>query len=195
MEDIQILGRDEGHDIFRRFVAQYDVPAYIRRAQRVQDAFEELLGRCRRQRDEWLAMVRLRLGTLCALAGDWSRLGPLLAEPADVSVFRSLYASLEPRLRTPVTPSASPRVLRRALHELMDSTTRFNDRWDTFLKAVDLAPINELRDGYNRYFLVEKECAVRSARVARQGFRRLELLTVENLIELLPYLPLVLPKE
>ena len=35
----------------------FDAPAYVRRGRRVQAAFEELLDRCRRQRDEWLGMV------------------------------------------------------------------------------------------------------------------------------------------
>ena len=67
--------------------------------------------------------------------------------------------------------------------------TFFNRRWRQFLDAVDLRPINELRDGYNRYYVLEKEFAVRSARVARHGFVPLAPLTAAALFELLPLLP------
>jgi hypothetical protein len=58
-----------------------------------------------------------------------------------------------------------------------------------FLHTVNVTPVNELRAAYNRYYLLEKECALRSVRLARQGFRRLEPLTVEELALLLPLLP------
>ena len=56
-------------------------------------------------------------------------------------------------------------------------------------ERLDLSGINELRDGYNRYYVLEKEFAVRSARVARHGFVPLEPVTSGVLFELLPLLP------
>jgi len=168
----------------------YDAPAFARRARQVQEAFDHLVGRCRRQRDEWLAVVRMRLGLLGALAGDWDRLRPWLVETEQVDTLRKMHADLAPQLRLPVDRTSSERVLWRALGELKESIERFNRRWQEFLGQVDLAHVNRLRDGYNRYYLLEKECAVRSARVARQGFRRLEPLTLDALAGLLPPLPL-----
>ena len=81
------------------------------------------------------------------------------------------------RLRMPVPSTRSLRVLRRALHELRASIIRFNERWNAFLPTVDLSELNAQREAYNRYYLLEKECALRSARLARQGFRRLEPLS------------------
>jgi hypothetical protein len=189
VEEIPILGRgDEGH-ILKLFLAQYDVPAYIRRAQQVHAAYEALLGRCQRQRDEWLTLVRLRLGTLGALAGDWSRLEPWLAGADQAQALQDLHAVLRPRLRLPVEPTRSDRRLRQALEDLKDSIERFNRRWLDFLQDVNFTEVNRLRDGYNRYFVLEKECAVRSARLARQGFQPLEPLTREALTSLLPPLP------
>jgi hypothetical protein len=75
------------------------------------------------------------------------------------------------------------------VRELAESLERFNRRWLEFLRGVDVGPVNELRDGYNRYYLLEKECALRSPRLARQGFTRLEPLTVAELTALLPPLP------
>ena len=54
---------------------------------------------------------------------------------------------------------------------------------------MDLGPVNEVREGYNRYYLLEKECALRSPLLARQGFVRLNPLTVDDLAALLPPLP------
>jgi len=188
-DDILIFGRDDSGNVVKRFMTLYDAPAYARRARQVQEAFDQLVSRCRRQRDEWLAMVRIRLATLGALAEDWDRLRPWLAEEEQVGALRQLHADLAPRLRLPVERSDSERLLRRALGELTESIERFNRRWQEFLNEVDLTHVNRLRDGYNRYYLLEKECAVRSARVARQGFHRLEPLTVDGLAALLPLLP------
>jgi hypothetical protein len=49
--------------------------------------------------------------------------------------------------------------------------------------------VNGLREGYNRYYLLEKECALRSPRLARQGFVRLPAVTVDDLAAQLPPLP------
>jgi hypothetical protein len=133
----------------------------------------------------------VRLGLLRGLAGDWPTLLPLLADEEQLAVLRQLEEDLRPRLRSPVRPTSSRWALRRALRELNESLERFNQRWQEFLPQVELTAVNELRDGYNRYFLLEKECAVRSARVARQGFRRLEPATTADVAAALPLLPIL----
>ncbi len=188
MDDPLTLGQGDDR-IFRQVVAHYDAPAYVRRAQQVQQGLDDLLGRCRRQRDEWLKMVRTHLGLLRASAGDWLRLRPLLADADQLEILRELHATLEPRLRVQIEPTASLRALRRSLGELCASLERFNRRWLPYLESVDLTEINRLRDGYNRYYLLEKECAVRSVRLAMQGFHRLEPFTRADLLSLLPPLP------
>jgi hypothetical protein len=195
MDEFVIPGRSDGLVAAQRIQASYDAPAYVRRARQVQDAFDQLIGRCRLQRDRWLPMVRLRLGLLRELAGDWQALLPWLADVEQVGVLRQLHEDLNPRLRVPVQPTSSARVLRRALRELRESIERFNRRWQEFLPRVDLARVNELRDGYNRYYLLEKECAVRSAALARAGFCRLEPLTSGELAALVPHLPVPLLKK
>jgi hypothetical protein len=189
VDDVPILGRSDDQHLFKTFEAQYDAPAYVRRARQVEDAWEQVLQRCRARRDEWLLMVRIRLGLLRGLAGDWEALRPLLADEDQVAVLRRLEAEIEPRLRTPVAVTKSAWALRRALHELNASLERFNDHWRQFLPEVDLSHVNELRDGYNRYYLLEKECAVRSATVARRGFRRLKPATTADVEAALPPLP------
>ncbi len=195
MDEVPILGHGDERRLVQRFLSQYDAPAYVRRARRVEDAWEQVLHRCRLRRDEWLLMVRLRLGTLHALAGGWEALAALLAGDGEVEVLRQLHDSLQPRLRSPVRRISSPRVLRRALRELVEGLEHFNARWREFLPGVDLADVNQARADYNRYYLLEKECAVRSPRLARAGFRRLEPLTAEAVAAALPPLPVPRLKE
>ncbi len=188
MEDVPIAWDDQADQLFKRFLAQYDVPAYVRRAQQVEDAYDQLVARCRRQREQWLTLVRTRLGRLHALAGSWDRLEKCLANEKELHMLQRLHADLAPQLRLPVLRTSSDRVLRRAVMELTESIERFNRRWHEFLQKIDLTQVNELRAGYNRYYLLEKECAMRSARLARQGFVRLSPLSVDELAALLPAL-------
>lgn len=189
MEEQIILGRDETSETFKQFLSRYDVPAYIRRGRNVQAALDQLLEHCCRRRAEWLAIVRLRIGMLHALAGEWLKLQPFLADQEQLDILRYLLAALAVPLRAPIAPTTSARALRHALRELHESLERFNQRWRTFLTSVDLTAVNELRDGYNRYYVLEKECAVRSARIARQGFTPLGALTTDDLATRFPLLP------
>lgn len=189
LENLPILGRDRDELAFKQVLAKFGAPAYVRRARQVQDAFEQLVDRCRQQREEWLAHLRLCLGRLHALAGDWERLSPWLANEDQLTVLRDLYTELQPQLRISVEVTSSARTLRRALAELSESLESFNRRWLRYLETVDRSEVNKLRDGYNRYYLLEKECAVRSAVVARQGFYRLPPLTLAELTAVLPPLP------
>jgi len=190
-----IPSRDEGQHAVNEFVAHFDGPAYLRRARRVQNAYEVLLDAGRRQREEWLAMVRVRLGTLRALAGDWSALVPHLAGESDLGRLEALWREVAPRLRTPVEPTSSARALREAVRELGESLQRFNRRWLAYVRGLDLKPVNAVRADYNRYYLLEKECAVRSPMIARQGYQPLEPLTVEVVLAALPPLPVPQPRD
>jgi hypothetical protein len=188
MDEVPIVSSDEERRLVKQMMAYDGTPAYARRAQVMQEAFALLVERCRQRRDELLAMVRLRLGVLRALAGDWERLRPWLGEE-HLEALRKMHAELAPQLRVEVAVTSSTRVLRRALRELRESVASFNRRWRAALAAVSLAHVNELRDGYNRYYVIEKECALRSPHLARQGFVRMEPATVADVAALLPPLP------
>lgn len=185
-----IPGRDDEKRIFNDVLAMQGAPAYVRRAQQVESALADLLDVCQRQRDEWLKMVRIRLGLLRMLAGDWQALRPHLADDDQPRVLANLYDVLAPELRYRTEATTSPRKLTRALAELRESTERFNRRWAAYLPTVDLTRLNVLRENYNRYYLLEKECSVRSVRVARQGFTPLPPFTHADLAERLPLLPM-----
>src|SRR4051812_40690244 len=99
-------------------MSQYDAPAYIRRARQVQGAFDQLRLSCQSQRDQFLGMVRLRLGVLGAMAGDWTALDPLLRDADQRQALVDMHAALKPQLRVPVAATTSSRALRRALDQL-----------------------------------------------------------------------------
>jgi hypothetical protein len=176
--------------VFNEVLAMHGAPAYIRRAQNVEAAWSALVDKCSRKRDKWLAMSRIRLAVLRGLAGEWTALAPLVAEQAALDVLVALERDLRPSLRQPIQPTASQRRLRGALGELIDALEYFNQRWGPYVAGVDLTEVNRLREDYNRYYLLEKECAVRSALIARQGFQRLSPATVADLTGLLPLLPI-----
>lgn len=189
MDDLPIAGRGEEGRIFNRVLGSYDAPAYVRRARAVQETLDAVLSQCRKQRDECLSLVRTRLALLRAHAGSWETLRPFVRDDDQLDILRRLEEELSPRLRAPASPTESPSVLLRDLRALVASLGRFNQRWLNYLVGVDLAAVNATRDGYNRYYLLEKECAVRSVRLARQGFHQLPPMTLDKLTRLLPPLP------
>jgi hypothetical protein len=193
MDEIPIAGSVEERQLVNRFLSYHGAPAYVCRARGVEEAFRAVLERCRHKREELLALVRIRLGTLRELAGEWERLRPLLAE-GELKVLQRMHEELQPRLRVPVSRARRERALRGALRELCESLESFNRRWLDFLRQVNLAPLNELREGYNRYYVLEKECAVRSPQLARQGFVRLEPATTADLEAHFPPLPVPRPR-
>jgi hypothetical protein len=191
VDETPVGGRNGDNPLLSQLLAHYGAPAYVRRARAAEDAWEALLERCRQQRHEWLAMVRLALGQVHALAGDWARLTRHLQDAQDIMLLQRLYAELQPVLKVPPERTSFERKLRRALLALNRRTLWFNRRWEEHLAGVDLEPINALRRDYNRYYVLEKECAMRSARLARQGFVPLEPVTVSSLAAHFPALPVV----
>jgi hypothetical protein len=184
------MGRDDEREI-RELVGRFDAPAYVRRARQVEDAYRQLVEQCRRQRNELLGMVRIRLGQLVAMSGQGEGLRGWLGDDSAVDRLLRLHDELRPELRVVPPPGDSARALRRAALELEQSIARFNVRWQAFLNQVDLRPVNLLREGYNRHYLLEKECAIRSPRLAREGYRPLAPLTVADLATELPLLPVL----
>jgi hypothetical protein len=169
--------------------AQYDAPAYVRRARGVEAALENLLERGRRQRREWLFGVRLNLGFLRPSVRSWTDLRPLLADDQQVEILEQLHSEAgDPE--APMTGPADNRGRRRALVRLRGSVERFNRRWLAYVDKLDLGDLNRLRDGYNRYYLLEKECAVGPARLLPQLFRKLPPLTHADVLAELPPLPI-----
>src|SRR5688500_16253167 len=108
MEVEHLLGVSEKAQ-YAELLAAFDAPAFVRRARGVEAAYERLLRECRQQRDEWLAMVKLRLATLRARAGSWEALRGL----ADVAALEAMERELQPRLRTVLAQVDSAAALKR----------------------------------------------------------------------------------
>jgi hypothetical protein len=173
----------------QQWTVAFDAPAYIRRAKAVEAAWEQLRARCLRQRAEWLQIPRLRLGMLFARIADPQALQPLLADPVQIQALVALHAEWQPELRLTSRRPITAWEAGLALRQLSASFARFNRRWSQFVDRADLKEVNRLRDGYNRYYVLEKECAVRSASVARAGFRPLPQVTPDDLLAEFPLLP------
>lgn len=172
----------------QQLIASYGGMAFMRRAHQVEQAYQLVLERLRRQREEMLEMVRLRLATVVALVGgDWQRLSAFLTA-AEIESLQRLEAELQPSLRAPLDPVERDRPVRRALGELGDSIARFNRRWEEALAKADLTDVNRKRDGYNRNYLIEKECAIGSPLLAGRDFRKLEPLSAKDLQRVYPML-------
>jgi hypothetical protein len=189
VDDILLLGRDDERNFFKQVTAYYDAPAYVRRARGVQESLEAKIRDLRATRLEWTLLPRTLLGLLQMRAGCWMALRPLLQDDAQVEVLVELETELQPRPRLREPAIRSPAKLRRSLRELVYSLRRFNERWLLFVTSVDLEKLNQIRADYNRYYLLEKECALRSPRLARQGFVPLAPMTLADLLERLPPLP------
>jgi hypothetical protein len=192
-EELSVPSRSDNFDQFRQFLVGNGGPAFLRRTSQVTGAYEQLLEACRVKRNELLAMVDLRLATLFALAGGWEAVRSLLASDEQFEALKMLHSERDPQLRHKLVRAVAPTRIQRALLELIESMTNFNRRWAEYLRSVDLTAINKLREGYNLYYVLEKECAVRSGSVASRGFRPLEMLTTEHLVALFPSLTIPEP--
>jgi hypothetical protein len=195
MDSIPNTNRQE--DAMRvQLMAQYGAPAFLQRAHRMKNAFDFLVRTCRGKRDEELMMVRIRLGFLHGMtAGDWKVLLPFLTDETQTEVLAKLHAELDPKLEVQVTPTTSARKLRSALGDLCRALEAFNEVWRRHLAGLDLSEINYLREGYNRWYVFEKECALRSPEIARRGFVPMPPATVEEVAEQVPELAVPRLKE
>ena len=76
----------------------------------------------------------------------------------------------------------------RSARRLIVSFERFNERWENFIDRLSLERVNQLRDNYNRYYVIEKECAVRSLQTAQRGFELMKPASLGEIRKLFPLL-------
>lgn len=168
-------------------MAAFDAPAFVRRARQVEDSWTLLLDRCRFEQRRLLELPRMRIGRLMALAVPRSLLEGLVPG-AELERLEQLHREWDPHLRSPVKPARSAKELADALSDLARSFERFNRRWSKFLNELELESINQLRRDYNRFYVLEKECALFSSRIARDGFLPLPMITTADLLAEFPLL-------
>ncbi len=168
----------------RRLLGLFDTPAFTRRGQELDETLERLHARCRRERERLGEMVAVRLR-------QWARLA---TGPRDgMDLFWESPEALGNALGQPPLPWAvvagSTRRRRGAARDLSASVVRFNRRWTQFLLDFDLRSVNQTIDQYNRYYLIEKECALGSARLAALHFRTIPAVSADSLAIAYPPLP------
>ena len=139
-------------------LGMFDVPAFARRGQELEFTLGRLHDRLTRERGAMLEMVRVRLR-------QWSRVAtsPDDGREAFGLAVAEWLRAVETEPAWAVSPG-TPRQRATAAKDLVVSVERFNRRWSRFLDELKLGPIHAMIDGYNRYYLLEKECVFGSAR-------------------------------
>jgi len=168
----------------KELLGLFDAPAFARRGQELEYALARLHDRCALQRDAMLDMVRLRLRQWSsAVTGhdSWSS-----SFDAPIEPLWGLAGAEAPAWADRPAPIRRQRTIAR---DLVASLNRFNRRWTEFLDRLDLEPLNRTVDQYNRYYLLEKECILGSARLALRHFTPQARLTRAALDDQYPALP------
>ena len=175
---------------FLQFLGEHDTPAFLRRAQGVREAWNSVLQACRVQRDDLLEMPRMRLAVVAeTIAHDWDALQDVLLDASIADQLKQFHVDWQPELRVPVQSIAEPKRWSRVIGELAIAFERFNKRWLEFAEEVNLQHVNAARDGYNKYYVIEKSCAFDSDRIGAEGFVELDPVTSADIIQELPLLP------
>ena len=183
------MEHDEELLTFQRFMLAFDTPAFLRRAQQVAGEWTHLVACCRRERERRLEIPRLRLAQLWEGVPPGSPLRERCAPEATWQELERLYLEWSPTLRTAPPRAHNATDATGLMTAVRNAFARFNRKWRAFVDGVDLAPVNRARESYNKYYVREKECAVRSSRTAREGFTPLVPATTADLLAEAPLLP------
>lgn len=176
------------HRFFQKINAASGTPSFCRRGTAVEDAWNALVAKCREKHREIAAMAQLRLATFIAVSVGHRELAVQLCSETELAYLESLHREWDYQLQIPVASATSVRQLQQPFAELQQSFRRFNDRWNGFVNKIDLSLNNRLRDNYNRYYLIEKECALWSPQIARRGFEPMQPLTHADVFAEFPLL-------
>ncbi len=175
----------------KEMMGLFDAPAFARRGQELEDTLRRLRERCHRARLERLDMVHVRLR-------QWSRavIGPESWSGVFSASIEPLWTLTEADPPQWAGMSAPVRRQLEIARDLIAAVVRFNQRWVQFLDGLKLDAANAVIDDYNRYYLLEKECVLGSARLAAQFFAPVARLSREQLLHdhrLLPVPELIDP--
>ncbi len=168
----------------KELMGLFDLPAFARRGQDVEYSQQRLHDRCRAMRGDLLDMVRIRLRQWAgSVTGPvaWRRIFTDSIEP-----LWPLSDAEPPRWAPADAPSRRQRAIAR---DLIAAVLRFNTRWARCLDQVDLRPLNDAIERYNRYYVLEKECVVGSTRIAARHFVPLARIDQATLLQSHPNLP------
>ena len=169
-------------DILKILVEVGEEPAFVQRAQKVNEASSQLRTQCRSEREVMLRWPWMHLSILAArLKSNWSALARYLADERQVVYFEDLYKDWKHSLKSRAPSTNSWSSTRCILGDFVDSVDRFNEKWHKFLHHVNLDEINRLRRDYNSHYPVEKTCAFDCQEIERLGFTPLKPVTLEQL--------------
>ena len=187
---------DEGsrQEFLRLLAEQGEEPAFLRRARGLTAALENLDRKLTRERLAMLHGPRLHLRTIAvAVHQDWTKLKPYLRNPARAVDFEFWFEQWNRDMPVPDWAGKHRLVknLNRPLRDLNASIQRFNKDWIPFLIRYDLTPVNEVIQGYNDYFVLEKACAFGNESLAKKGFERVDEVTHEMILKKFPAIELV----
>jgi hypothetical protein len=168
----------------KELMGLFDLPAFARRGQDLEATLHRLHLRCRAARRQLLEMVQLRLR-------QWSRatVGNESWKGIFTNTIEPLWKLAEadpPRWGLSDAPEKRRQVIAR---DLIAAVERFNRRWHQFVDRTNLVPANFVIDQYNRYYVLEKECVIGSARLAARHFTPVARRTKAMLLEEHPTLP------
>lgn len=182
-----------GDPIAQLVLGQFDAPAFIRRAKSVEMDTETLFHKCKKHRNGWLHQPQRAFHAIKSRVGgtppDWQRLLAWSKQPEQIAYLRDLDPFLEPALRFPPKPSRWFWGISQEIEILRKQIKGFNQAWLEWVQELDLSEINNARDGYNKWYLLEKECSILSCAVASQGFVPLTLLTPGDILSWFPLIP------
>jgi hypothetical protein len=164
------------------WAAALGVPAFVRRANALEEAVTILHDRIRSER---LRRVRFLHAAARELEAS-RRAGAAL--PPGISVALDEITGEGTRFRPgPPAPAVpSPRRSAMLMRRLRRRISEFNERWSAYLAAVSLDEVRSPQTGYNRWYPLEREFALRGVRMP---FTPVRLLDREDLIRMHPGLP------
>ena len=122
----------------------------------------------------------------------------LMLPQAGAQAIHALVAYVTEREADPLTAAAlpawaprpaPPRRRRTVARDLVASVDRFNRRWVRLVESLRLDSVNRQVEHYNRYYVLEKECVIGSARLAARHFTPRPLVTPALLLADHPTLP------
>jgi hypothetical protein len=185
-ESLTTLSGDIDTEI-KEMMGLFDSPSFARRGLELEEMLRRVDARCRQARGERLDMVRVRLRQWTRVAAGLDDWAPVFAAP--IEPLWTLSDAEPPQWAA--APGPRHRQL-AAARDLIAAVERFNRRWAEFIASLNLGPANVVIDHYNRYYVLEKECVMGSARLAARFFTPIPTLTPERLLRDHPLLPVPL---
>jgi hypothetical protein len=159
----------------------FDTPAYVRRGLAVEEMWLSLQGKLQHTWTEWSGPMGMLCSQLRHQADGLEKFRPWLGSDEDLARLLELDRRLNFRLKYPPGKSLWLWPLKGSLKRLRQMGLHLNEAWAKHLATLDLGPLNRARELYNRWYILEKECAMRSARLAAGGFEMLPMATVKDL--------------